>query len=204
MNNARKVRAGWRSRSRGRFVLLDPRRQLAQIADYLNRRPDVDYLAGRRPIGKSNSLWDWATQLVTECCRHAAQVPKGPGIRRRLPVPPRVVRRFNELAVGSPVRLVLAEALIGGRHRVTWPGVDWLDVPGFVVRLLWFDYFQNPEWPRLKKCEYPPCGHWFVDATRNLSARRCSARCTNRTWNRGRRRTAGQRMSKGQRRSRRQ
>lgn len=45
---------------------------------------------------------------------------------------------------------------------------------------------------RVRRC--PQCGRYFFDGTRNQSQRRCSPRCTNRFWNRARRRSADHRI----------
>ena len=39
-----------------------------------------------------------------------------------------------------------------------------------------YGYFLNPERARLRRCAW--CRRWFVDGTRNRSARRCSPPCT--------------------------
>jgi hypothetical protein len=44
---------------------------------------------------------------------------------------------------------------------------------------------------RVKRC--PNCDRWFVDITSNIAMQRCSAWCTNRWWDRARRRKAGHR-----------
>jgi hypothetical protein len=41
---------------------------------------------------------------------------------------------------------------------------------------------------RLKRC--PQCARWFVDKAKNATAIRCTIACTNRYWNRARRRAA--------------
>jgi predicted RNA-binding Zn ribbon-like protein len=42
------------------------------------------------------------------------------------------------------------------------------------------EYFNNPARDRLRRCPHPcpKCRGWFVDTTRNKSARRCSRECT--------------------------
>jgi len=50
-------------------------------------------------------------------------------------------------------------------------------------------YFGEGLAGRLKRCG--ACERWFADLTRNRSQRRCSLACTQRFWNRDRRRVAG-------------
>ena len=50
-------------------------------------------------------------------------------------------------------------------------------------------YFVDQGWVRLKRCQL--CKTWFVDTTKNKSTARCSTSCTNRWWDRNRRRQEG-------------
>jgi predicted RNA-binding Zn ribbon-like protein len=51
-----------------------------------------------------------------------------------------------------------------------------------------FRFFQNPARSRLRCCQQ--CGTWFIDVTRNQSARRCSRACTI-AWSNAQRTTKG-------------
>lgn len=55
---------------------------------------------------------------------------------------------------------------------------------GIAVRTLATGYFANPARDRLRRCAR--CPRWFVDTTRNKSARRCSKECTI-AWSNGQR-----------------
>lgn len=62
------------------------------------------------------------------------------------------------------------------QHGVVWVrlyGSD--DGHGLAAQML-DRFFQNPARARLRRCQQ--CPRWFVDTTRNKSARRCSRECT--------------------------
>jgi hypothetical protein len=66
--------------------------------------------------------------------------------------------------------------------------------------LLW-DVVRRGLLRRIKLC--PQCDRWFVDERRNALAVRCSVECTNRWWNRSRRRAANHKVNTKTRRRRR-
>jgi predicted RNA-binding Zn ribbon-like protein len=91
-------------------------------------------------------------------------------------VPPAVVPPF--LALAKPVRVRYVAVRLDTGHTVIVD--ESTDPAGDAVALLaWF--FRTPVRTRLRQC--PVCGRWFVDRTRNASARRCSHACTIRWTN---------------------
>lgn len=117
-----------------------------------------------------------------------AELPLGSGssLSRQL------VKRFNRLAEEAPVTLQILEMELPkwgakGARRHTQPtiGVSENPMAGLLLTPLWWA-LQTPALNRLRRC--PQCSKWFVDRTRNRSAKRCSKRCTWAWWNRPRRR----------------
>lgn len=101
-------------------------------------------------------------------------------------VPNVAAERFNRLAeratlqfhAGPPVPDFPGRALIRPTSEVE---IGILVAPRQGGTGLWafqlvYGYFMNRERDRLRRCAV--CRHWFVDATRNRSARRCSRACT--------------------------
>jgi hypothetical protein len=101
-------------------------------------------------------------------------------------VPSLAAERFNGLAAQATLRLHAGDAVAGIR-----PGVFIKPVPDVAVGLhsaegqgaagVWafqlaYGFFMNPERDRLRRCAV--CRDWFVDVTKNRSARRCSRACT--------------------------
>jgi hypothetical protein len=115
------------------------------------------------------------------------------------PLPEETVRRFNQFALKVPIAFHLDEIQTEesrfpvSRDRSRRPLAQavfrYADFRGHVLQALWFS-FQSVARDRLKRC--PTCQTWFVDGSRNKSAKRCSASCTWRSWNRRRRREARQ------------
>lgn len=121
-------------------------------------------------------------------------------------VPTEAAQRFNALADGTPLYYV-AE-LEGGevrpddmafrfafsdREHLQWVYLQSPTAQGVWVAWLAF-FLDNPQRERLRRCQ--SCRRWFVDETRNKSARRCSRACTIAWSNRQR----GQRKKRGGRR----
>jgi len=91
-------------------------------------------------------------------------------------------QRFNALADQAPLHYVagLWRPEDAGQHFITIGGghavLQRSATPQGVWVALLADFLINPQRDRLRRC--PVCGRWFVDATRNRSARRCSRKCT--------------------------
>ena len=113
-------------------------------------------------------------------------------------VPSLAAERFNRLAEQATLRFHAGPPVAGS----LWPGVFLQLAPEVAVgihtsegrhvgaRGLWafqlaFGYFANPARERLRRCTQ--CRRWFVDATKNRSARRCSTQCTVKWSNKHRR-----------------
>lgn len=91
--------------------------------------------------------------------------------------------RFNEFAKRCRIDFELGAARIGG-HSVLTPQCTSRDERGEALVLLW-NVLENDSLDRLKRCRQ--CGRWFADKSRNHSGARCSRACTDRWWNRKRR-----------------
>jgi hypothetical protein len=113
---------------------------------------------------------------------------------------PAAVERFNALGpVARPVLIhpassgtlaeVLARIELGparDRALIAHLTAEWA---AGVPLTLWQLIAAAPEeLRRLKSC--PQCGRWFIDKSKNVRAIRCASACTNRYWNRARRRAA--------------
>jgi hypothetical protein len=91
-------------------------------------------------------------------------------------IPPAAAAVYNEVTKDFSFRYRANQAILSPR----WPGVALLQPvvshPAARIIPLLNSYFENPERGRLRRCAQ--CGRWFVDGTRNKSARRCSRACT--------------------------
>ena len=112
-------------------------------------------------------------------------------------VPDGAAKRFNALAAAAPFYYFAAP--LSAVHRAPEPGEPsehyyssgfiapdvhsfnmWLRTgagPGSWVLPL-ARFLVSPHRDRLRRCPRPECRKWFVDVTRNKSARRCSRPCT--------------------------
>ncbi len=127
----------------------------------------------RRMVGPSDyEVWKAAEQIVREC----KDLPSGS------PLPPHVHRKFEELTEDAPVKLMLGSPFIAPQHR------QWKENAYQVARLLWSTLL-HADRVRLKQCG--TCQRWYVDVTKNRKKQRCSESCTQKWWNRERRREAG-------------
>jgi hypothetical protein len=99
-------------------------------------------------------------------------------------IPPAAAALYNK---GHFTQTYRARAIAGAAAK--WAGVARLvPDPAAADGALLHAYFENPVRDRLRRCEQ--CARWFIDATRNKGARRCSRACTI-AW------TNGQRPKKG-------
>lgn len=90
------------------------------------------------------------------------------------------IERFNEEAEKFTVCLWIEK-----KGKAPRPSETSHDQTGAVLLHLWRYYFRDEGWLRLKRCLQ--CKDWFVDATLNKSAVRCSIGCNSLWWNRKRR-----------------
>jgi hypothetical protein len=94
-------------------------------------------------------------------------------------IPTAAAEAFDALANGQPLeytirRRPLGALLIRLDHR-TQMHLSSPSEHGLMV--VWLAmYFMHPFRERLRRCQQ--CARWFVDRTRNKSARRCSSACT--------------------------
>jgi hypothetical protein len=101
-------------------------------------------------------------------------------------VPSLAAERFNRLAEQVSVRFHAGPPVAGFPPGVFILPVREVEIgihtePGQGPRGVWafqlvYGYFTNPERTRLRRCAV--CRRWFVDMTKNRSARRCSRACT--------------------------
>jgi hypothetical protein len=91
--------------------------------------------------------------------------------------------QYNRTFKCLPVRLGIAVDKTGSRPSPVILPLGKRPNPLIVVGIrLWFDYFNNPEWERLKKCW--KCQSWFVDKTKNMLKHFCQPLCSRQWWNR--------------------
>jgi hypothetical protein len=90
----------------------------------------------------------------------------------------------NPALDGATLPMVRAANVAPGRtaHQLAEFGRDAVQVAEFAA------YLGNPHRDRLRQCEH--CRIWFLDVTRNASARRCTRACT-RKWEVAQRRNHG-------------
>jgi hypothetical protein len=102
-------------------------------------------------------------------------------------VPSLAAERFNRLAAEATLRFHAGPPVPGFLGPVCIKpteaeiGILTAEGRGVGARAVWafqlaYGYFMNRERDRLRRCAV--CRRWFVDATRNRSARRCSRACT--------------------------
>jgi hypothetical protein len=163
---------------------------LEDFADYLNREPGADAPNAPAEFAEHVERLDREVRNAWLSARRFAEQAME---QDALPLP--AIREFERLAAGAPVTLKVwrppaddYEAVTLRRQPSSYPYIpearlgDGLEV-GFESKTsaLWsiihmFRYARNPHRSRLRRC--PECARWFVDATRNRSARRCSKACT--------------------------
>jgi hypothetical protein len=94
-------------------------------------------------------------------------------------IPDAAADAFDALAKGQPLeytirRRPLRAHLIRLDHQTP---IHLCSPSEFGMMVVWLAaYFMNPSRDRLRRCQQ--CARWFVDLTRNKSARRCSSACT--------------------------
>jgi hypothetical protein len=112
------------------------------------------------------------------------------------------IARFNE-SIGAPIdlRLRLLKSERGTTHAEVEAFLTLDDgrrtrVPAFgglAAHRLWLAVGAGVL-HRVKRCGV--CQRWFSDESKNVSAKHCSTTCTNKYWNRARRRTEGKRRKR--------
>jgi hypothetical protein len=116
-------------------------------------------------------------------------------------VPNLAAERFNRLAEQASLRFHAGPPVGGFPHPGVFikpvpevdVGIQTAEGPSVGTRGFWsfqlaYGYFMNPERDRLRRCAV--CRRWFVDGTKNRSARRCSRACTIR-WSNAQRHKGG-------------
>ncbi len=93
-----------------------------------------------------------------------------------------VLSFFNQMAQENPITLRIAgvkmeEELLRDDGKVRISTAAEGSPVGLALFFLWQDYFKGGGWRRVKIC--PTCGRWYVDRSRNRSAKTCSRRCSN-------------------------
>jgi len=169
-----------RDKALGDFISADLAR-LNYLAPYLNGDDQIHARAdGTRPelgeVGQADrSLVDAATRVVDEVLRSPFSV-----------VSTEAATLFNRLAAGAALHFVAdADGAVrpgdgfrlnfSDREYLQWVSLETPTARG--VWTAWLAYFlDNPQRERLRRCQQ--CHRWFVDGTRNRSARRCSRACT--------------------------
>lgn len=104
---------------------------------------------------------------------------------------PQRMHLFEEHAKRYPVCLTVRET---DKSRLPKPSLSSNEPQGDVLKQLWWSYFRDEGWRRLKRCLQ--CQDWFVDSTRNKSAVRCSVGCNSLWWSRDRRKKANHKHQK--------
>lgn len=134
--------------------------------------------------GDAESLEGYAlhTQEDLEARETAAAVVEALGNVRYPMVSEEAAGLFNDLAAKTPMHYSVGLwAPEGTRPQYAFLGTsDAVVLRSHTPQVLWLgllvDFFKNPHRDRLRRC--PVCARWFLDETRNRSARRCSRRCT--------------------------
>jgi hypothetical protein len=132
------------------------------------------------------AAWEWSQELIEAAIKIPADKP----------LPNWLAGLFNNyMASEVPVSFYISCGRTA--QQGTWRAFEYHDLYHPKVRHL-YDVAQalwvvlpGPSRGRLKRC--PQCMKWFVDESRNRSMSRCSQECTNKYWNRARRRDANHR-----------
>ena len=185
------------------------KREVVRLARELERIAGSDYMKLVDVARSLNSItrmtrvtrqtWEQAQEVISASARAVAvrlahSHSDSDGMREERSWFDWAVEGFRQMAEKAQVRLTLEKMLYMGKDRGVIPYIsaeprDEDDVYATIVCHVWTCYFGNPQWRRLKRC--PRCRVWFVDTTRNMQKKRCSAQCTWRSWNRARRKAAG-------------
>jgi len=94
---------------------------------------------------------------------------------------PQKMKIFEEAADQYPVSLTVRDT---DKSKTPAPGIASRDPQGDALKQLWWSYFRDSGWERLKQCSV--CEQWFVDVSNNKGTLRCSPACTWTYWNRQR------------------
>jgi hypothetical protein len=128
--------------------------------------------------------WPERYQVVAALADDAAAIIEAALGQTYPDVPPATAERFNAMADKAPLHYVVgAWRPKDAKHFFFTSGSVSVYLRtnsgrgAWVIRLARF--LVNPQRARLRRC--PACRRWFVDETRNKSARRCSRECTI-TW----------------------
>jgi hypothetical protein len=176
-------RAQGRKRARGLGAVLTRQlRPLRDVADILNEeRLTLPYpgLRGFPPEARAR---------VTAFVEKVIAAMEAGGTRAPY-IPEAAGRLFQDIADGVTLRYTTLPGRSSPETPDVWRNAVipylWYSNPwGALLRLL-VDYAESAERERLRRCTQ--CARWFVDPTRNKSARRCSRACTTRWWNQARR-----------------
>ncbi|HXF81485.1 MAG TPA: hypothetical protein VNN19_01840 [bacterium] len=150
---------------------------LLQLARYLNQEDTPAQLRSTHFADLKN----FALSLMNARSQAIAAVDAA----RDVPypqIPPEVREHFNALADDAPLYYVIPplRPKDASKHFMTIGGSKAIllgsDVPQGIWTALLADYLGNPQRDRLRRCR--TCNRWFVDRTKNHSARCCSKKCT--------------------------
>ena len=137
-----------------------------------------------------NELPGQRAQIVdSDCPNHVKDEVNAWGMVERIVSLPlaQAVELFNSEAKRLAVFMQVELALDEPHPFFTSPGLG--DRLSETLRHLWWYYFRDQGWTRLKQCQV--CHAWFVDPAKNKSTTRCSPACTRKWWTRSRRRQEG-------------
>lgn len=159
------------------------------LGDFISAQlPELQELArqlnGVTATHPGRDEWPERYQAVNALADDAAAIIKAALGRPYPDVPPAAAERFNAMADMAPLHYV-----VGGwrpedaKHFLFTSGSLSVYLRTNSGRGAWVielaRFLVNPQRDRLRRC--PACRQWFVDETRNKSARRCSRKCTI-TW----------------------
>ncbi len=147
------------------------------------------------PLGAARQFNAFADQIPVKLF---AMRPKGEQLKNPTPWDDHPWQHIRDRWYEDIEPPQLLEDWASNEHRAAWLWITYTDSRGSALRLLWF-VLQNPAQHRLKRCLQ--CSRWFVDPTRNSSKARCSSECTEKWWDRARRRQARHAQYRRQRRS---
>ena len=186
-------------------------RDLERLCATLNRLSDPNDSA---PLSFANSSWPNYTKYVKaerEAWRLASQVLEPLGMIHRL-VPMKRRERINWAYSHTCLRFTstlgrYAQGDLKVERVTKWPrendspvrlratverpsGVGHDNWNQYVAVWVWKVVFEARGYRHLRTCL--TCDQWFVDRGRNQAAKFCGRSCTDRYWNRGRRRASAQ------------
>jgi len=191
-------------------------RQLEGLADHLNGEPGGHATREGQWDGtteEEGAAWGIAKEIITGAAG-APQIPAGALVRFNELARENLVglRAWRYLTEGE-VRDARLRPAGPARSRLTVPlwsfgkasapklqskavlelDLEPLGQRGHVAGLLLTWYWMNPHRDRLKRCQR--CERWFVDSSRNKSARRCTPECTV-AWSNAQRSRSARRRAK--------